>query len=69
MKVGVFDVTYAHRVGTTEDKSNKWPKWDSKPRPPDCESDALTTRPLLTNYFIVTLKSRLIFPWPYVLET
>ena len=30
---------------TTDKKSSKWPQRDSKPGPPDCESDALTTRP------------------------
>ena len=30
---------------TTENKSSKWPERDSNPGPPDCESDALTTRP------------------------
>ena len=30
---------------TTENKSCKWPERDSNPGPPDCESDALTTRP------------------------
>ena len=29
----------------TEHKSNKSPERDSNPGPPDCESDALTTRP------------------------
>ena len=33
-------------LGTTEHKSSKWPERDSNPGPPDCESDALTTRPL-----------------------
>ena len=32
-------------LGTTEHNSSKWPERDSNPRPPDCESDALTTRP------------------------
>ena len=32
-------------LGTTEHKSSKWPERDSNPGPPDCESDALTTRP------------------------
>ena len=32
-------------LGTTENKSSKRPERDSNPRPPDCESDALTTRP------------------------
>ena len=33
------------KLGTTEHKSSKWPERDSNPGPPDCESDALTTRP------------------------
>ena len=32
-------------LGPTENKSSKWPERDSNPEPPDCESDALTTRP------------------------
>ena len=32
-------------LGTTENKSSKWPERDSNPGPPDCKSDALTTRP------------------------
>ena len=31
-------------LGTTEHKSSKWPERDSNPGPPDCESDAVTTR-------------------------
>ena len=34
-----------YEVGTTENKSGKWPEGDSNPGPHDCESDALTTRP------------------------
>ena len=30
----------------SDNKSSKWPEWDSNPGPPDCKSaDALTTRP------------------------
>ena len=32
-------------LGTTENKSSKWPEQDSNPEPPDVESDAPTTRP------------------------
>ena len=32
-------------LGTTVNKSSKWPERDSNPGPPDFESDALTTRP------------------------
>ena len=32
-------------LGTTENKSSKWPEWDSNPLAPDCESNALTTLP------------------------
>ena len=31
-------------LGTTENKSSKRPERDSNPGPPDCESDAMTTR-------------------------
>ena len=34
-------------LGTTEHKSSKWPERGSNPGAPDCESDALTTRPRL----------------------
>ena len=32
-------------LGTTKNKSSKWPERDWNPGPLDCESDALTTRP------------------------
>ena len=32
-------------LGTTKHKSSKWPERDSNPEPPDCKSDALSTRP------------------------
>ena len=32
-------------LGTTENKSSKWPERDLNQGPPDCECDALTTRP------------------------
>ena len=32
-------------LGTTENKSSKWPERDANPGPPDSEYDALTTRP------------------------
>ena len=32
-------------LGTTEHKSSKWPEKDSNLGLPDCESDAVTTRP------------------------
>ena len=31
-------------LGTTENKSSKWPERDSNLGPPDCDSNALTTR-------------------------
>ena len=34
------------QLGTTENKSSKWPERDLTPGPPECELDALTTRPL-----------------------
>ena len=46
-------------LGTTENKSSKWPERDSNPGPPDCESEALTTRPrcyvllLRRNFFVM----------------
>ena len=38
-------------LGTTEHKSSKWPERDSNPGRPDCESDALTTRPRCLHEF------------------
>ena len=32
-------------LGTTKNKSSKWPEQDLNPGPPDCESHALTTQP------------------------
>ena len=32
-------------MGTTENKSSKWSERDSNPGPPDCDAEALTTRP------------------------
>ena len=41
----------------TENKSSKWPEWDSNPAPPDCESDALTTWPrCLPSFLWVSIK-------------
>ena len=42
-------------LGTTEHKSSKWPERDSNPGPPDCESDALTTRPRCIPYWLPQL--------------
>ena len=32
-------------LGTTKNKASKWPERDWNPGPPDCESNALTSRP------------------------
>ena len=32
------------QLGTANNKSSKWPERDSNPGPPDCQSDAMTTR-------------------------
>ena len=49
-------------LGTTENKSSKWPEQDSNPRLQDCESDALTTRPrCLPNNSRIVLISLFIF--------
>ena len=42
-------------LGTTEHKSSKWPERDSNPGPPDCESDALTTRPRCLQIMIMVM--------------
>ena len=39
-------------LGTTENKSSKWPERDSNQGPPDFESDALTTRPRCLHIYI-----------------
>ena len=50
-QVGVANglAVYKHgrgfELGTTENKSSKWPEWDSNLGPLNCESDALITRP------------------------
>ena len=33
------------QLGTTDNRSSKWPERNSNPGQPDCESDSLTTRP------------------------
>ena len=43
--VAIYKRGQGFELGTTEIKSSKWPERDSNPGPPDCESDALTTRP------------------------
>ena len=51
-------------LGTTEHKSSKWPEQDSNPGSPDCESDALTTRPrcLLADldYYLANLTEKML---------
>ena len=43
--MAIYERGREFELGTTEQKSSKWPEQDSNPGPPDCESDALTTRP------------------------
>ena len=43
--MAIYKRSRGFELGTTEHKSSKWPERDSNPGPPDCESDALTTRP------------------------
>ena len=45
MQLAIYKNGRGFELGTTEDKSSKWPERDSNPEPPDCESDALTTQP------------------------
>ena len=45
-QLAIYKFGREFELGTIENKSSKWPESrDSKPGPPDCESDALTTRP------------------------
>ena len=58
-------------LGTTEHKSSKWPERDSNPGSPDCESDALTTRPRClpscrTYFCCFHVAIANTFPWPFV---
>ena len=43
--MAIYKRSREFELGTTEHKFSKWPERDSNPGPPDCESDALTTRP------------------------
>jgi len=43
-------------LGTTENKCIKWPGRDSNPGPPDCKSDALSTRPRCLHATFVRLR-------------
>ena len=43
--MAIYKPGRGYELGTTKTKSSKWPERDSNPRPPDCESDAMTTRP------------------------
>ena len=42
-------------LGTTENKSSKWPEWDLNKEQPECESDALTTQPRCSGSIYFTL--------------
>ena len=44
-QLAIYKRCQGFEVRTTENKSSKWLERDSNPRPPDCESDALNTRP------------------------
>ena len=43
--VGYLQVWRGFELGTTKNKSSKWPEQDSNLGPPHCESDAVTTQP------------------------
>ena len=43
--MAIYKRSKGFELGTTENKSSKWPEQYQNPGPPDCESDALTTLP------------------------
>ena len=51
-RLAVYKHGRGFELGATENKSSKWPEWGSNLGPPNCESDALITRPhcLLDTY-------------------
>ena len=61
-QLAIYKRRQGFELGTTANKSSKWPERDSNPGPPDCESDALTTRPrCLPNNSRIVLISLFIF--------
>ena len=51
--MAIYKRSRGFELGTTENKSGKWPEQYSNPGPPHCESDALTTRPRCLLYMIM----------------
>ena len=41
----IYKLSLGSEPRTTKNKSSKWPKGDSNPRPPDCESKVVTSWP------------------------
>ena len=57
--MAIYKLGRGFQLGTSKNKSSKWPERDLNRGAPDCESDALTTRPCCPqeregykNYFI-----------------
>ena len=44
-RLAVYKHGRGFKLGTTKNKSSKWPEWDSNLGPLNCKSDALITRP------------------------
>ena len=44
-ELSIYKRSQGYELGTIENKSSKWQELDLNSGPPDCESDALTTRP------------------------
>ena len=63
-EMAIYNRGRGFELGTTESKSSKWPKQDSNPGPPNCESDALTTRPRISLDTLMNLFGYFAFAWP-----
>ena len=50
--MAIYKCGQGFELGTTKNKSSKWPERDSNRGPLDCESDVLTTKKEKEKYFI-----------------
>ena len=58
--MAIYKRSRGFELGTTENKSSKWPEQYSNPGPPDCESDALTTRPRCLLYMVMMMMTMMM---------
>ena len=56
--MAIFKCGEGFEIGTTKNKSSKWPEQDSDPRMLDCQSDTLTTQPHCLVF--ATLQSKMV---------